>query len=445
MWRCDAAHRHAVAQQTAFRVRADADAGLNADAGWAGAVGENVAVHVEQPFRLRVEVEHILPVDTSRRFRLQVQHNGGAWTNVPAADFPYPSEATPRVSIVSTDAYADGAATADVLDGSRVPFRVGAGVSLADAARPLPADTAVHSEWAWPLVIRRFADGAVTTDEGDTFSFRMTDAEGRPVASDAYPTVTASVPPRLLGGTFVETPGRIGPWEAANGDLYFLMEPAETYNVLMVVKSTDGGTTWHEVDGANRPATGDLEGFASDQHGNTIHMLHQTDEAVLHQAFRTSGHATAPDTWVVRDDTVATPGEPPVQVATLNARSDGSRVGVRRPGENPRRHPFARRNVGRRSHHRRRLPFEPVWPPDGARRARRRAPGLHEPRRRGLAPPDPAGWHADAARADRVEPRHDGGRCGLGPAARLFACHEHGGGDLPPNGRYAVGPSHRRP
>jgi hypothetical protein len=319
---------HAVAQQTAFRVRADVDADLNADAGWAGAVGENVAVHVEQPFRLRVEVEHILPVDTSRRFRLQVQHNGGAWTNVPAADFPYPSEATPRVSIVSTDAYADGAATADVLDGSRVPFRAGTGVNLADAARPLPADTAVHSEWAWPLVIRRFADGAVTTDEGDTFSFRMTDAEGRPVASDAYPTVTASVPPRLLGGTFVETPGRIGPWEASNGDLYFLMEPAETYNVLMAVKSVDGGATWHEVDGANRPATGDLEGFASDQHGNTIHMLHQTDEAVLHHAFRTSDHPTAPDTWVVRDDTVATPGEPPVQVATLTARSDGSLVGV---------------------------------------------------------------------------------------------------------------------
>ena len=313
-------------QQTAFRVRADAEVHLNADTGWSGAINEDVNVAVEQPFRIRFEVEH--PVADSARFRLQYRRNDEAWTTVPAADFPYPAEATPRVSIVSTDAYADGAATTDLLDGSGAPFRAGAGVSLADSTRPLAADSSTHSEWEWPLVIRRFADGAVTNEDGDTFAFRMTGAKGQPVASDAYPTLTATVPPRLLGGTFVETPGRIGPWEASNGDLYFLMEPAETYNVLMVVKSTDGGRTWHEVDGANRPATGDLEGFASDCHGDTIHMLHQIDEAVLYHAFHTADHPTAPDTWVVRDDTVATPGEPPVQVATLTARSDGSLVAV---------------------------------------------------------------------------------------------------------------------
>jgi len=314
------------AQQTASRVRADVEAGLNADAGWAGAVNENVTVAVEQPFRLRFEVEH--PVADSARFRLQYRRNEEPWTAVPAADFPYPAEATPRVSIVSTDAYADGAATTNLLDGSDAPFRAGAGVSLADSTRPLSADSSTHSEWEWPLVIRRFADGAVTNEDGDAFAFRMMDTNGRGVASGAYPTLTATVPPRLLGGTFVETPGRIGPWEASNGDLYFLMEPAETYNVLMVVKSTDGGRTWREVDGANRPATGDLEGFASDRHGDTIHMLHQIDEAVLYHAFRTADHPTAPDTWVVRDDTVATPGEPPVQVAALTARSDGSLVAV---------------------------------------------------------------------------------------------------------------------
>lgn len=316
----------AIAQQTAFRVRAAIDAGLNADAGWAGAANENATVDVEQPFRIRFEVEG--PAAGSAPLRLQVRRNGGTWTTVPAADFPYPSEATPRVSIVSTTAYADRAATTDLLTGSDAPFRAGAGVSLADSTRPLPADSSVQSEWEWPLVIRRFADGAVTNDASDTFTFRMADAEGRPVASNTYPTIMAAVPPRLLGGTFVETPGRLGPWEASNGDLYFIMEPSETFNVLMVVKSTDGGATWEEVDGANRPATGDLEGFGSDRHDDTIHMLHQADEAVLYHAFRTSDHPTDPDTWVVRDDTVATPGEPPVQVATLTARSDGSLVAV---------------------------------------------------------------------------------------------------------------------
>ena len=50
---CGSAERHAedaIAQQTDFRVRADVDAGLNTDAGWAGAVNENATVAVEQPY-----------------------------------------------------------------------------------------------------------------------------------------------------------------------------------------------------------------------------------------------------------------------------------------------------------------------------------------------------------------------------------------------------------
>ena len=55
---CGSAEKHtedAIAQKTDFRVRADVDAGLNADAGWAGAgwagaVNENATVAVEQPY-----------------------------------------------------------------------------------------------------------------------------------------------------------------------------------------------------------------------------------------------------------------------------------------------------------------------------------------------------------------------------------------------------------
>ena len=58
---CGSAERpaeDAIAQQTAFRVRADVEAGLNADAGWASAINENATVAVEQPFRIRFELEH---------------------------------------------------------------------------------------------------------------------------------------------------------------------------------------------------------------------------------------------------------------------------------------------------------------------------------------------------------------------------------------------------
>lgn len=314
------------ARQTAFRVRSDVGAGLNADRGWAGGLNQPATVPVEAPFRLRFEVETPPDAPFVERFRLQYRRNGRTWRPVMAADFPYPSGATPRVSVTSAP-YADRAETTDLLGGSPASFAGGAGVSLAGRTRTL-TERCVQSEWEWPVVLRRYADGAVTTDEGDRFEFRMVDARGRPLAADTTAAVTATVPPRLLAGTFPETPGRLGPWEASDGSLYFLMEPAETYNVLMTVKSEDGGDTWHEVDGPRRPETGDLEGFASTVHDGTIHMLHQIDDGVLHHSFRTADHPGQPDTWAVRDDTVATPGEPPVQVATITARSDGRLVAI---------------------------------------------------------------------------------------------------------------------
>ena len=319
------------AQQTAYRIRTGFDAGLNADSGWAAGLDQPATVSVEQPFRLRFEVETPRDAPFVERFRLQYRRNDADWQPVLVGDVPYPAGATPRVSIVSASTYADRDETTDVLNQSTAAFAGGAGVSLSGRTLSL-AEAGVQSEWEWPVVLRRFADGAVTNNAGDRFEFRMVDAHNRPLAADTTPVVTATVPPRLLAGTFPETPGRLGPWETSDGRLYFLMEPAETYNVLMTVASADGGETWREVDGANRPATGDLEGFASAFHDGTIHMLHQIDEGVLYHAFRTTDApataSTEPDTWAVRDDTLAMPGEPPVQVATLVARSDGSLVAV---------------------------------------------------------------------------------------------------------------------
>jgi hypothetical protein len=97
---------------------------------------------------------------------------------------------------------------------------------------------------------------------------------------------------------------------------------------MMAVKSTDGGATWREVDGANRPRTGDLEGVGQAFAGDRIHTLHQTSDHVFYHLFRTSDHPTQPDTWEITDERLASPAEPPVQVADIAVRSDGSVVGV---------------------------------------------------------------------------------------------------------------------
>ena len=304
------------------RVRLDADAPLNADGGWGEADGLPVAVAADRPFRLRFEAAP----PPGARLGLQVRRNGGPWEPVEAHDFPYPERATPGVSIVSAAAYVHGAPTEDLLAGSALPFRPGAGVSLQARSPAWEGETGTHGEWAFPVVVRRYADGAATNEPGDRFDFRLVDAEGRPVPGASEVSVSLEVSAGHLGGTFVETPGRIGPWQAANGDLYFIMEPAETDNVLMVVKSSDGGATWREVDGAGRPAADDLEGVGAALHAGTLHVLHQTSDHVWHHAFRLSGHPTAPDTWAFTDELVASPAEPPTQVASLAARPDGSLV-----------------------------------------------------------------------------------------------------------------------
>ncbi len=231
---------------------------------------------------------------------------------------------TPRVSIVSCPAYQNGAATSDLLPGSAAAFQAGAGVSFADRT-PAWSGANRHGEFEWPLVVRRFADGAVTNEEGDTFELRMVDARGTPLAGATNPVLRFTIPPGHVGGTFIENPGRIGPWAARNGDLYFMMEPAETENVFMMIKSTDGGRTWREVDAAHRPRTNDLESVDSRQIGDTIHILHQVTRTARHHSFRTSDHPTHPDTWYIRDELAGT-ATAIAQTASMAVRSDGSMV-----------------------------------------------------------------------------------------------------------------------
>jgi hypothetical protein len=312
--------------QPGFRVRSDFTVPLNADDGWAGALNEDVTVHADRPFRIRFEVDGG-GASGRQQFQLQYRRNGANWTDIEAHDFPKPDSndpKTPRVSIVSCAAYENGAATTNLLAGSAAAFQAGTGVSLADRTAAWTGE-ASHGEFEWSLVVRRFADGAETNEEGDAFELRMVAAGKAPAGASRNPVLRLTIPPRHIGGTFVETPGRIGPFRAANGDLYFIMEPAETSNLFMMVKSSDNGLTWREADGPNRPPTRDLEAVDARQVGDVIHILHEVSRSVRYHSFRTSDHSARPDTWDVRGELVAH-AAPVAQAAALEVRSDGSVV-----------------------------------------------------------------------------------------------------------------------
>ncbi|WP_052378657.1 hypothetical protein [Polycyclovorans algicola] len=314
-------------RQREFRVREDVSAPLNADTGWAGTTGENAAVTADRPFRLRIAA-HAGRDPGERRYTLLVRRAGDSdWAAVEADDFPVPAEDSPTVAIMGSAVFAHDQPTERLIGAADAPYRPGASVVLEDLT-PAWSGNGTRGEWEWPLVIRQFADDVVQVSDGTVFEFRLGDAEAHPLPADTWPRLRVEVPPGHLGGTFVETPVRIGPWEAANGDLYFIMEPSETDNRYLMMKSSDGGVRWAEVDARHRPPVNDLEGVASVQAGALIHQLHQTSEAVWYYRFATSDHPETPDRWLIQAELVATPQEPPTQYVDVAVRSDGSLVAL---------------------------------------------------------------------------------------------------------------------
>ncbi|MDQ8188023.1 hypothetical protein [Pelagicoccus sp. SDUM812002] len=312
-----------------WRARTDLNAALNDPNSWAGNPNETVTIYADQPFRLRFEWERpkaYLPGMAG--VILQYRRNGDDdWIEIGAYDFPYPKgeePRSPRISSVHSPAYMHGEPTIDLLSGSNLPFAGGSGVNLA-AAAPTWSERGGHMELEWALVARRWLDGAKTNEQGDLFDIRLADSTGKPLTGASVASFQLAIRDGHLGGTFVETPGRIGPWEASNGDLYFIMEPAESSNLFMMLKSEDGGRTWHEVDGENRPQTDDLESVDGRLLDGTIEIIHQVTQTAFRHAFNTSDHPSAPDQWAVTDEAVAHERSI-AQGASLVVRSDGSMV-----------------------------------------------------------------------------------------------------------------------
>ena len=315
---------------TSFRVRSDFDVSLNAAGSWANEEGAEATVYADRPFRIRFEIENPGGASSGTAgFSLQYSYNGGEWSDIEVHDFPKPAKGSgrsARLSIVSCPGVEMRRPTIDMLSGSDLPFQAGTGIELSERTpRNYGPVEGTHSEFEWALVIRRFADGPLASEEGDLFELRLVDAAGTPLQSNRNPLLHFSIPPGHVGGTFVENPGRIGPFQASNGDLYFIMEPAETNNIFMMVKSKDQGRTWHEIDGSNRPGNNDLESVDAHLVGDTIHILHQKSRTRYH-TFRTSDHPVHPDTWAIRDEHVCNETDVKEQMVSLAVRSDGSLV-----------------------------------------------------------------------------------------------------------------------
>ncbi len=314
---------------TAFRFRSDYNSALNANTGWDAATNMAPNQTVDTPFRLRFEVES----DTGtfrRQYSLQYKWNDNPWRYVEAHEFPYPSAATPPMSIIGCKAFFYGEAAGDLLDISALPSASGAGITLAPTTpgwipRSPRGETA---EFEWALVVRRWADGPELVKDGDIFSIRMVNHNGLPLPGQ-QPEFTVNVPTRHLGGTFVETPARIGPFENSQGHLYFIMEPTETDNRFMMLKSTDYGDSWFEVDAENRPAAGDLEGVGAVMSPEgIIHIVHQKGRDVYYHAFATTDNRKFNDHWITNSYLLTDKEKPPVQTADIALRPDGSLVVV---------------------------------------------------------------------------------------------------------------------
>lgn len=314
---------------TAFRFRSDFDVDLDEDKGWAAAVNQSVTQSVDVPFRIRFEVESNAESDR-RQYSIQYKYNDGPWRYIEAHEFPYESTSTPPISVVGCEALFFGQKADNLIDISKLPADPGAGICLAPTTPGWTpgSETGASVEWEWALVVRYWADGAVQLNADDRFSLRMIDDKGLPL-SGPTPEIIVYVPPKHIGGTYVETPARIGPYESDKGELYFIMEPAETDNVFMMIKSNDGGNSWSEIDAKNRPNTVDLEGVGSVvSPDGIIHFVHETSDYVYYHAFATSDFSSKPDQWIVKDQIISKIEKPFVQTADIALRPDGSLVAV---------------------------------------------------------------------------------------------------------------------
>ncbi|MGW8177849.1 MAG: hypothetical protein ACWGQW_03530 [bacterium] len=305
--------------QPHFRIRSDDSVGLNVDSGWAANLDTNATIEAGRAFRVRFEVEEPAGLGSAQTFKLQYRLNAGSWADV--ATQSSATSVTPIIGVLSNQ-YANNAATTDILSGSSEAFDTGAGLEDDTVTNSLTIDNE-HTEIEICLMMVGFYDGYNQLADNDTIELRLTEGDGTEFASYTIPTITVSVPDYYIGGCYIESPVHAGPLCDGNGNLYFIMELSSVENTCVMLKSTDGGKSWAEIDGSNRPSTTDFEAGEAVLDGDEIHIVQHKGSSVVYHKFRVSTHSTNPDTWEVTDETVISGISETDQAASLAVLSSG--------------------------------------------------------------------------------------------------------------------------
>ena len=318
-------HVTATYQQHAYRIRSGDDVDLDTNSGWAAAENTGATIDAGTIFRVRMGFAETAGGSGNVSLDLQMRHqpNGGSFGSWADVGVDLGGTTTPIITRPSSQ-YADGdATTADLLTnlGTQID---GHGNEDSTTASVSPSSECVEIEFC--LRIMHSYDGPNFVGDGDVIELRLVESDGTVLGSYTQtPSITVNMSAQFIGGTVIENPGHLF-WTDSNGNMYALVENAESKAKGMMMKSANGGDTWTEVDGANRPTTIDWEGVDIKQDGDTLHISHHPGGSVVYHTFNMSDHATNADKWGVTDESVLSGISETDQSSTIIPRGDGTVV-----------------------------------------------------------------------------------------------------------------------
>lgn len=175
--------------------------------------------------------------------------------------------------------------------------------------------------WAWIGSVKPGAGGPTGGDIGASLAITA-----------SFNVQAGTGLPGQIPGVVPEANEFFGPICDTNGNLYVITETnAAGGSLFRLMKSSNGGQSWAEIDAAGKPTTNDLEAVFVRQDNATPGLVHvaQMDSShrVYFHQFRTSDSASGADTWgPIKDVQVqagTSPNDPTDQCVQLVQRANG--------------------------------------------------------------------------------------------------------------------------
>ena len=295
-------------------------------------VNVDATIDAETLFRIRFEVGS--DGDDTDTYKIQENYDSEGWVDCEAPGISPPGGVgVVRTSFAPSALYADGDATTDVMSGEGGDFVAGSGEESNNTVSVTLA-AAEHTEFEFCLIIRKlYGDDGTSwgfTTDGDTVQYRLVKSDDTVLAYTNTPTITINHPVGLIGGTFPETSGNVGPIADDNGNLYCIVEHAQlpTPIIPSMLKSADGGDSWVPQDDADW-ASSTIELEAADTHhisaDDKIYLGMTSSTDPDYREYQPSAHGT-PDAWTAASVEVTAVGAVSEQVQAIVRRSDNTVV-----------------------------------------------------------------------------------------------------------------------